>query len=253
MPNHVSHNCVITGPAPEVDRFVKKMLQWGSNERTGEKYQRFDFDQIIPMPELLKDSKASSLVSDGLAVLGYDCNFGLRKPKFVGKEQSLERFLNWSWVKSAGITTIKEVEKALIERNPGIIDEAKRALKIFEEYGHIDWYSWSIQNWGTKWNSYSFKMIKQSKTMVEFNFDTAWSFPEPVFDALAKEFPELVIDVAAFDEGHCFCMHAHYNVVSNVRYNEGKCDPAGDRFSAEIYERVYGEVYEPCENEDECD
>lgn len=246
MPNHVTHNCIVRGSEEEISRFIKTMFQEDEHGKL------FDFNQVVPMPELLRGSESSSAVSDGLAVLGYESGFGVRVPKFVGKEKALERYMSWPWVKKAGITTAEQLAEKLIERNPDIIKKAQRAIKALEECGHIDWYGWSVQNWGTKWNSYSFRILHDDEEEVEFQFNTAWSFPEPVFDALAEEFPTLEIDVAGFDEGHCFCVLGQYgNGINVVKYNEHQCDPQNDPFCAEIYERAYGYPYEPYDEDDE--
>ena len=245
MPNHVSHHCIITGPESEVSRFADKMIC-----KSEKGHDTFDFNQIIPMPELLRNTESSSIVMDGLALLGYESSFGMRKPVFVGKEKTLGDFLERTWVKKAGITTIDELEKELIKTRPDCVQRAQRALEVLQKYGHTDWYSWSIENWGTKWNSYGFDLLSKTANEIEFRFETAWSFPAPIFDALAKEFPELNIDVAGFDEGHCFCVIAQYGSGINVvKYNEEKCDPENDPFSAGIYERAYGYSYEPYEEE----
>lgn len=59
-------------------------------------------------------------------------------------------------------------------------------------FGSNNWYDWSVTNWGTKWNSYDVKYIKAignedtygSTIMVKF--ETAWSPPIPVLEAIAR-------------------------------------------------------------------
>lgn len=59
-----------------------------------------------------------------------------------------------------------------------------------EEEKKVDnWYNWSINNWGTKWNSYD--NVKLSDFKVKFN--TAWSCPIPIFIALSKKFDDIDI------------------------------------------------------------
>jgi len=50
-----------------------------------------------------------------------------------------------------------------------------------KKYGHKDWYDWSVENWGTKWNSYSCSLAEEG-----ISFDTAWSPPIPILENLAK-------------------------------------------------------------------
>ena len=60
----------------------------------------------------------------------------------------------------------------------GNLGEEERRL-----YGKNNWYDWSVHNWGTKWNAYSSWFDEENNIIF---FDTAWSCPTPVLDALAK-------------------------------------------------------------------
>lgn len=62
-------------------------------------------------------------------------------------------------------------------------------------YGHTTWYSWSIENWGTKWSAYS---IEDNGDTI--NFETAWSMPEKVMIALSKMFPDNEFHLLYADE-----------------------------------------------------
>ena len=48
------------------------------------------------------------------------------------------------------------------------------------------WYEWQIENWGTKWNADDQGIDDSEDDFVHIQFNTAWSAPEPVFNALAK-------------------------------------------------------------------
>ena len=56
---------------------------------------------------------------------------------------------------------------------------------------HQNWYGWNIENWGTKWDAYEVEVETNSETEVLYRFVTAWSPPREVFDAIAKQFPNL--------------------------------------------------------------
>jgi hypothetical protein len=81
------------------------------------------------------------------------------------------------------------------------LEEAQKALDNVRLYGHQDWYSWSNANWGTKWNAYSQSSDEGSN---EIAFETAWSTPYPVIEALSRKYPEAVISMRYADEdfGH---------------------------------------------------
>lgn len=74
-----------------------------------------------------------------------------------------------------------------------------------EKYGSDNWYNWSINNWGTKWNAcdtYIEGMTEFSDSTAElrFSFNTAWSCPEPIYSEISKLYPNLSFDVEFADE-----------------------------------------------------
>ena len=75
-----------------------------------------------------------------------------------------------------------------------------RTLNNGEQYrtGGV-WYEWNTDNWGTKWNARE----TWSDDLVEngfISFQTAWSPPMPVMDALAKLWPEFEFDYKFVEE-----------------------------------------------------
>ena len=57
---------------------------------------------------------------------------------------------------------------------------------------HRDWYSWSVENWGTKWNACRAEIDDNSEYgCVEITFDTAWSAPVPVLRKMVEMYPKL--------------------------------------------------------------
>lgn len=82
--------------------------------------------------------------------------------------------------------------KDVFKSKPITFEEEKELLKKF---GASDWYKWNIKNWGTKWNAYD--IITEYN---ELEFQTAWSTPVPIFEALSKIFPNVIINVRYADE-----------------------------------------------------
>tara|TARA_B100001175_G_scaffold258624_1_gene227155 strand:- start:2413 stop:2901 length:489 start_codon:yes stop_codon:yes gene_type:complete len=64
----------------------------------------------------------------------------------------------------------------------------------FASTGHDDdrWYNWRINNWGTKWDCYSLK-IDDTNMPDEFEvrFETAWSPPEGICNAIRGQYDTL--------------------------------------------------------------
>lgn len=68
-------------------------------------------------------------------------------------------------------------------------------VKSKRKHGFYHMMDYAISAWGTKWNAYDCD-IKET----EARFDTAWSHPDPVIQALSKKFPSEVISVEYADE-----------------------------------------------------
>lgn len=54
--------------------------------------------------------------------------------------------------------------------------------------GRPNWYDWNSDNWGTKWNAYDINIESEwdggDCCEMEIHFDTAWSAPFPIIEAL---------------------------------------------------------------------
>ena len=57
--------------------------------------------------------------------------------------------------------------------------------KECESKGIPNWYDWCYDNWGTKWDACHVDFEEYDDSIVTFSFDTAWSPPIPVYEALA--------------------------------------------------------------------
>ena len=80
--------------------------------------------------------------------------------------------------------------------------------KAREKYGKNNWYDWSREHWGTKWDAYDIRIEKQltgKKPYVKVGFQTAWNSVPKVITKISEMFPELNIKYAFLDEGHNFC------------------------------------------------
>lgn len=54
---------------------------------------------------------------------------------------------------------------------------------------HKDWYSWNVENWGTKWNACNARLedavvLPNGDKKVQYYFETAWCDPEPIMQAV---------------------------------------------------------------------
>ena len=64
-----------------------------------------------------------------------------------------------------------------------------------------DWYSWNVNNWGTKWDTNA-EIVEVTEDSISLSFDTAWAPPIAFYDKLA----ELGFEVNAtfFESGMMF-------------------------------------------------
>lgn len=101
-----------------------------------------------------------------------------------------------------------------------------------EMYGANNWYDWCKFNWGTKWNAY-YSTLTEDNSM---EFDTAWSCPLPLLDALAK---------LCYQYGVSFTgKWADEDAGCNVGVFESDCDGDEYWFSYEYVEDQSSEAYE---------
>ena len=151
--------------------------------------QAIDFSKIIPIsPELMIPS--SSNVDYGIAVILF---------RERGDDSKLKPILNYPWVKAENITNAEQLANYLVEEGRADLIHGKQALENLDKHGFKDWYSWSVANWGTKWNAYS---ISEADDCIMF--DTAWSTPLPVIEELSSMFPnvQITLEFADQDFGH---------------------------------------------------
>lgn len=73
----------------------------------------------------------------------------------------------------------------------GDLGEKERA-----KYGNRNWYDWSIEHWGTKWNACESNV--QGNTVY---FETAWSCPVPLLVELGKRVGGILVFYADEDTG----------------------------------------------------
>jgi hypothetical protein len=151
MPNWTSNSIRIDGTESDIKAFL---------ETVKSQDEIFDFNRIIPMPELLKHTGSGNRTIDGQSITAwYVIN---DKDQFPGDD---------------GVRRFTPAEEA-----------------ILKEIGHSDWYSWSFDNWGTKWNACRTELAEcvfAEPSYVEIRFDTAWSAPLPVFHEMFEAFPKL--------------------------------------------------------------
>lgn len=189
-----------------------------------------DFNKLIPMPEELEISSGSNSYT-ALSATGFrseytDNQIELQKPadeimvgyyndtitqrqfvdKCIANEElcSIVRQIK-GWTKEyASAKPLNDWTKEVAE-SP--YETFFRGYFNVHRFGHNDWYDWSIENWGTKWNAKETFVVDDHTV----DFETAWSMPAPIFVELAK-YTDIRVIYADEDLGsNCGVVDYKYN------------------------------------------
>jgi hypothetical protein len=68
--------------------------------------------------------------------------------------------------------------------------------------GRNNWYDWSIDNWGTKWEPIGVRVRQEDDHTLSVNMLTAWSPPDGIFNELVTQ--GFNIHAQYLDEGWCY-------------------------------------------------
>jgi hypothetical protein len=85
--------------------------------------------------------------------------------------------------------------------------EEQAALELkgqsnLEEYGFRDWYDFQVSRWGTKWDVEAYDRVEFDPAGVTFGFDSAWSPPIGVYEALVEQ--GFSVTAFYYEPGMCF-------------------------------------------------
>lgn len=75
---------------------------------------------------------------------------------------------------------------------------------LVEKYGASDWYNWSVNNWGTKWDigGDDYMIDRIDDTTVRVSFDSAWAPPVEFYRHMASI--GFVVEAMYYEPGMCF-------------------------------------------------
>ena len=164
MPNYIKNKLFISG---ENSQEVKNQIK--AEERI------IDFNKIIKMPDDLYIEIHSGIETTVKKLL----NFPLNKVPIIAALEKMNR------KEAKDLQNLSEEEQKL----------AIKAIENYRKYGHIYWYDWAIDRWGTKWNAF------ETKDESDFiSFETAWSTPFKVIIALSLKYPKNDFKIEYADE-----------------------------------------------------
>ena len=91
-----------------------------------------------------------------------------------------------------------------ITQDSAMMSKAPFVKELYDKHGYVSWYQWALANWSTKWNASDtyledIRCFSDGSAMLTFEFSTAWSHPQAIYEKLAVMYPELIV-TAQFDE-----------------------------------------------------
>lgn len=216
MPNWVK-NRIITGSRELTEKLIEK---YGTLEGDEEiKSMQFDFNKIIPMPEDLKiefstkSDNALSLyltkVSPYVEYFGED-NDKLSYDEFNDIKNNISKHLMCSHSLTLNEDSLTKVLEKYNDELDSMLKLGERQVNNVMRYDAVNWYEWSINNWGTKWNSSSLEIDEKKQTL---SFETAWDPAIPVFLEITRQNPTKRFAFLYADEA--IGSHVGYILASN--------------------------------------
>lgn len=248
MPNYVINKVT----CDDMDELKKLLLN---------KDENVDFNIVIPRPEELditsgshsydipsryfhteeaerKLAKQRRIIGNVLEIL---YNNTMTQKEFVKTVMADEKlikkikaFKGWYSRKSKNIKYAMK-KKELTETLENYI----KGFFNIKRYGERDWYDWSIENWGTKWNAGDTVVYSD---IIEFQ--TAWSTPIPVFVELSKRLKNVEINVDYADED----IGSNCGSLLIINGNVHQFEPDNPReFACNMWGYDYAEYCKECE------
>ena len=164
MPNWVSTDMVVTGPAEDIAKF-KELAKSGEDI--------LSFDNLVPMPEELKNAGSpASIVSQE----EYDAYIERRDGNKLEKGEAM-----------CGGPITQEISDRFIK-----------------EFGANNWYDWNSQNLGTKWGFCHTELFDESDTELRYSYETAWGPAEEGLMRVSERFPTLLFQTYMEEESNAF-------------------------------------------------
>ena len=177
MPNWCWNNLEVTGDEIQLREFVEKStLQLINRDpNDGRENDEFSFQGTLPMPKEFEEIRTGAYT-----------------------DENGESHRRW-----------REVDG----KNIPVSDKEMKQLK--EKYGSDNWYDWSLNNWGTKWDVCESEILNNDINFFSVSFETAWGPPTEWIDNIMQDFPDLCFQLEYEEPGCAFggLLQAQYEVI----------------------------------------
>lgn len=196
MPNWCENSMTVEGPSRALRLFLGKAAKDG---------QPLSLEALFPCPPELH------AVGAGSSEITYDLKYGTEWEKYksygwIPEEAKQSQEAMWAWYRDSG-------------KQPDADAIADRYRDNVEKHGHRHWYSWCIDNWGTKWDLGNVSIVRTALVpemvqlanqeedppgSVVIDFETAWSPPIEGFRQVSSMFPDLTFELDYAEPGMGF-------------------------------------------------
>lgn len=192
MPNHITNilHIEIGDPGDVWQRIA------GSSEGRA----LIDFNRVVQMPEIMEAESSIPRIEDMAKLfLGV---FPVRELLTPPQGNPAESFKAGNYGAATAFLQHGNLLRILLDSklagdlNDEDFETLLKYMRAYRQFGHCNWYDWSVQYWGTKWNAYQQKRV-DGRTI---QFDTAWATPMPIWEKLSQMFPEHTFHVRWADE-----------------------------------------------------
>jgi hypothetical protein len=228
------HRAWAQGPEEQIRKLIENRFTEYKNGRGGTD-KHLDFEKIIPSPDIVRQTESGSSANFGaylLQVLSGELYYEKKYDEGIGR-QAEER--------------ADDAIRRFLKENPEYEKFGQAKLQCLEKTGFASWYEWNTHHWGTKWNACEGEiehvLTHEGVSHMEFTLETAWSVPEPVWTKLAGIFPDVVFEIAAFDEGWVFAAQGIFNGPDDQEGFEFFYPYSKRKRWRDFYEKVYGHEY----------
>ncbi len=119
------------------------------------------------------------------------------KPRPWGDDEAdEERFSFWNFIAP------DQTKLDLYFETNGWSKDITTGETIHTGNNEFNWYNWNIKNWGCKWDASEVyvEYDEDDTRFILIQFSTPWGMPEPVFQAMVEQHPELTFDFSWEEE-----------------------------------------------------
>lgn len=195
MPNWCENSVEITGSKKD----IAALKEWAGED--------FSFNKMIPRPKELDSESVGKTAANIGVVINEKTKVFHRAYSGHGRKNANEaigliKTCNAAMAINNGYRPCK-----VCLANPNQKRKYDKPLEVgaalVKKYGYDNWYDWNRENWGTKWDCSELN-ADWGNTFVSMFFFTAWSPPEPIYNAIVEKFPNLQVKWHYSEPGSCY-------------------------------------------------